>query len=236
MKTEEIKRTPKSAAPDEVSRALQELTPLSCVIVDRRGLPVPLSSAGYVLRLDRPYRLRIRTPFPDEDVASVRIISPPSFVTLEPEMREIDEQGRSVRTIPFTVSVGWIPQMLKLNLGIFSDDLEISYHFQPGVFRQPPIFVCPIVARPVWTVAIMALLAGLFWVLVQKILMDFMNPEHRVETMRLFLESLVRLDSWLWLIGVAVPVWLLVTLVNSIALYRRSRELEGAFQEQFPII
>jgi hypothetical protein len=93
MKTEEIKRTPRSADPNEVSRALQELTPLSCAIVDRRGVPVPLSSAGYVLRLDRPYRLRIRSPFPVDDIESVRIISPPSFLTLEPELREIDEQG-----------------------------------------------------------------------------------------------------------------------------------------------
>jgi hypothetical protein len=141
-----------------------------------------------------------------------------------------------VRTIPFTVSVGWIPQILKLNLGVYSDDLEISYNFRPGVFREPPIFVCPIVARPKWTLAIVALLVGLFWVVVQKLLVDFLYPEHRAETMRLFLESLVRWDSWLWLFGVAVPVWLVVTLVNSLTLYRRSRELESAFQEQFPSV
>src|SRR6266581_1859266 len=105
MKTEEIQRTPKSSDPNEVSRALQELTPLSCRIVDRRGRAVPLSAAGYVLRFGKAYRLRIRAPFADDDVESVRIISPPAFLKVEPELREIDEAGQSVRAIPFTVSV-----------------------------------------------------------------------------------------------------------------------------------
>src|SRR5258708_31149964 len=162
MKTEEIQRTSRNRDPSEVSRALQELTPFSCEIVDRRGRAVPLSSAGYVLRFGRSYRLQIRSPFPDDDVESVRIISPPAFLKLEPELREIDEQGRSVRTIPITVSIGWLAPLARLNLGVHGDELEISYQFLPGVFRHPPIFLCPIVARPVWTAVIVAAQHQLF--------------------------------------------------------------------------
>src|SRR5947209_3688475 len=74
MKTEEIQRTPRSHDPGEVSRALQELTPLSCTIVDRHGRPVRLSSAGYVLRFGKSYHVRIRPPFKNEEIREVRII------------------------------------------------------------------------------------------------------------------------------------------------------------------
>jgi hypothetical protein len=234
MKTEEIRRTLRSGDPNEVSRALQELTPLSCVIVDRRGRPVPLSSAGYVLHFGKSYRLRIRPPFDEDDVESVRIISPPSFLAVEPEVRETDEQGRPVRSIPFRVSVGWLNQISRLNMGILSDALDISYNLRPGLFRQPPIYACPIVARPVWTVVIVAVVMGLFGVLLQRIVTDFTFAEHRAESIRLFLEPLLRWDSWLWLAGIAAVVWLVVTLVNSVALYRRSRDLENAFRDEFP--
>ena len=236
MKTEEIQRTPKSHDPNEVSRALQELTPLSCVIIDRRGRPVPLSAAGYVLRLGGSYRLQVRPPFPDDEVESLRIISPPAFLTVERELREFDEHGRSVRTIPFTVSVGWLAQVLRLNLGVHADDLEVSYHFRLAVLRQPPIYLCPIVARPRWTLVIVAVVVGLLWVLVQKIFVDFMFADQRVETMRHFLESFLQADSWLWLLGIAIPAWLIVTAVNWLLLYRRSRELANAFGERYPSV
>src|SRR6516225_7706458 len=74
MLTEELHRTYKGRDPNEVSRALQELTPRSCVIVDRRNRPVLLSSAGYVLRFGNAYRLQIRAPFRHEDIQAVRII------------------------------------------------------------------------------------------------------------------------------------------------------------------
>jgi hypothetical protein len=234
MKTEEMQRTPKSRDPNELSRALQELTPISCAIVDRHGRPAPLSAAGYVLRLGQSYRLRIQSPFPDEEVVSLRVISPPAFLTLEPELREIDEQGRAVRAIPFIVSVGWLAQLTRLNPGVHADDLEISYQFQPGILRQPPIYLCPIVARPRWALVIVAVLAGLCWVLVEKAVTGLVFAEQRTETIRHFLESLVQWDAWLWLTGIALVVWLVVTLVNSFALLRRSRELADAFQEHYP--
>jgi hypothetical protein len=236
MKTEEMHRTPRSRDPNEVSRALQELTPLSCVIVDRRGRSVPLSSAGYVLRFGRSYRMRIRSPFPDDEVDSVRIISPPAFLTLEPELREIDEAGRSVRTIPFTVSGGWLRWISRLTRWACTDELEVSYHFRPGVLHQPPIFLCPIVARPLWSLVIIAVLTGLLTVLLERIVSDFAFAERRAETMRLLAESVWRWDTWLWLVAITAAVWLTVTLANTVTLYRRSRELQHAFQERYPCV
>ncbi len=236
MKTEEIQRTPRSRDPNEVSRALQELTPLSCAIVDRRGRPVPLSSAGYVLRFGRSYRLRIRPPFPDEEIESLRIISPPAFLTLEPELREIDGEGRPVRTIPFTVSGGWLRWISRLTRWACTDELEISYHFRPGVLRQPPIFLCPIVARPLWSLLIIAVLTGLLTVVLERLVSDFTFAERRAETMRLLADSMWRWDTWIWLGGITLGVWLTVTLANTWTLYRRSRELEHEFQERYPCV
>jgi hypothetical protein len=150
------------------------------------------------------------------------------------ELREVDEEGRSVRTIPFTVSVGWLAQMARLNLLVFGDELQITYHFQPGVVREPPIFRCPIIARPAWTLVLMAAIVGLLWALVPKIATDLTFADERLEAVRTFGQSLLRWDFWLWLLGVAAVVWLLVTLANSWSVFRRSRELEAAFEEQFP--
>ena len=104
MKTEEIQRTTRGRDPYEVSRALQELTPLSWSIMDRRGRPVPLTPAGYVLRFGQAYRLRLVSPFKAEDVREVRILTPPSFLTVEPTLIEKDSQGRLVYTLPFKVA------------------------------------------------------------------------------------------------------------------------------------
>jgi hypothetical protein len=236
MLTEELHRTYKGRDPNEVSRALQELTPRSCVIVDRRNRPVLLSSAGYVLRFGNAYRLQIRAPFRHEDIQAVRIISPPEFLTVESELSETDDEGRSVRTIPFTVSVGWLAQMLRLNLMVCSDDLQIAYTFRPGVPHAPPLFSCPIVARPKWTLVWMAVLAGLLWLLIPRIASELTFAEQRLDTIQRSAESLLRWDSLLWLAGVALVVWLVITLLNSIAIYRRSRQLQREFEERYPAI
>jgi hypothetical protein len=234
MRTEEIQRTPRSRDPNEVSRALQELTPLSCAIVDRRGRPVPLSSAGYVLRFGHSYHLRLLSPFHEEDIQTIRLINPPPFLTVEPELPEVDEQGRSVRSIPFKVSLDLWTHMRKLGMGIYSDDLEIVHYFRPGLFREAPAFFCPIVARPRWTVIIVAVLLGILFILLEKIVSGFFSPEHPADNLRLFLEPMLRLESWLWLVGIALAVWLGVNLVNLTLLYRRSRELRQAFREMYP--
>src|SRR5262249_39049858 len=105
MKTEEIQRTTRGRDPHEVSRALQDSKPLSWSIVDRRGRAPPLSAAGYVLPFGQAYRLRIISPFPAADIQEVRLVNPPSFVTVEPPLIEQDEQGRVVHSMPFKVSL-----------------------------------------------------------------------------------------------------------------------------------
>jgi len=235
MRTEEIQRTSRSRDPNELSRALQELTPLSCVIVDRRGRPVPLSSAGYVLRFGKSYHVRVLPPFKDEEIREVRIINPPAFLTVENELCEVDDQGRKVRAIPFKVSLDLWTHMRKLGMGIYGDELEIAHYFHPAARREAPAFFCPIVARPRWTVVFVAVLLGLVFILLEKLVTGFFAPERPAENLRLFLEPVFRWDSWLWLAGIALLVWFGVTLVNLLLLYRRSRELRALFLEDYPV-
>jgi hypothetical protein len=60
--------------------------------------------------------------------------------------------------------------------------------------------------------------------------------EQRLDTIQRSAESLLRWDSVLWLAGVALVVWLVITLLNSIAIYRRSRQLQREFDERYPAI
>jgi hypothetical protein len=234
MKTEEIQRTRRSRDPNEVSRALQELTPLSCEIVDRRGRPVPLSSAGYVLRFGKSYHVRIVPAFKDEDIKEVRIINPPSFITVENELCELDDRGRRVRAIPFKVSLDLWTHMRKLGMGVYGDELEIVHYFHPAARREADAVLCPIVARPRWLVVFVAVLLGLALIVLEKLVSGFFSPEQPTQHLRLFLEPAFRWDSWLWLTGIALLVWAIVTLVNLLLLYRRSRELRTEFLERYP--
>jgi hypothetical protein len=234
MRTEEIQRTPRSRDPNEVSRALQELTPLSCTIVDRRGRPAPLSSAGYVLRFGKSYHVRILSPFKDEEIREVRIINRPAFLTVENELCEIDDQGRQVRSIPFKVSLDLWTHMRKLGVGVYSDELEIAHYFHPAARREAPTYICPIVAQPRWTVVFVAALVGLVFILLEKLVTSVFSPDRPAENLRAFLEPALRWDSWLWLAGIALLVWVGVTAVNLLLLYKRSRELRAAFVEVYP--
>jgi hypothetical protein len=235
MKTEEIQRTVRGRDPNEVSRALQELTPLSCAIVDRRGRPVPLSAAGYVLHFGVSYHLRLRLPFPDEEIHNVRIINPPAFLKVEPELRERDDQGRPVRSIPFKVSLDLWTHLRKLGIGLYSDELEIVQYFRPGLFREAPPFFCPIVVRPRWMVVVVAVLLGIVFILLEKLVSGLFTPEQPTEKVRTFVEPLLRWDSWLWLFGIALVVWLCVSLLNLALLYKCSRELRNNFRESYPV-
>jgi hypothetical protein len=231
MKTEEIQRTPRSRDAYEVSRSLQELKPTCCSIVDRHRRPVPLSSAGYVLRFGRSYHLRLISPFTEEDIQEVRISTPPAFVNIEREMRDIDEQGRTVRSIPFKVSLDVWSFIRKLGMGIHGDELEVVHYFKPGVFREAPCFLCPIVARPRWGLVIWAVLLGLLLIVLEKLVVGAFSPDKSIEET---LQPLLRWESWWRLILVALPIWLGVSLVNLGLLYRRSRELHNDFRAMYP--
>jgi hypothetical protein len=235
MKTEEIQRTPSGQDPHAVSRALQELAPLSWTVFDRRGRAVPLSSAGYVLRFGQSYRLCIRSPFADNELQEVAIVSPPPFIQVEQEVPAVDEQGRAVRSVPFKVTQDWwsyLTHLRWLGIGVAHDELEVVHRFKPGVFREAPSFLCPIVARPRWTVFILWVVGGLILLLLQRILGGLVSPDWP-ESLEIMLRTLRSGSFWLWFVGITLAVWLLVTAINLGLLYRRSRELRQHFRARY---
>jgi len=112
--------------------------------------------------------------------------------------------------------------------------LEIVHYFHQGVRHEAPAYICPIVARPRWIVVLVAALLGLLFILLEKLVAGFFTPQHPGESLRVFLEPALRWDSWLWLAGAAVFVWITVTLINLLLLYKRSRELRALFVENYP--
>src|SRR5205823_5227484 len=135
--------------------------------------------------------------FKNEEIREVRIINCPAFLTVENELAEIDDQGRAVRSIPFKVCLDLWTHMRKLGMGIYGDELEIAHYFHSGVRREAPTYFCPIVARPRWTVVLVAALVGLAFILLEKLASGFFTPQHPAENFRVFLESALRWDSWL---------------------------------------
>lgn len=236
MKTEEIQRTTASHDPLAVSRALQDLTPVSCTIVDRRGKPVPLSAAGYVLRFGSAYHLRVLSPFPEDELHEITVVNAPPFLSVGPEMREVDEQGRTVRSLPLKVSLDWWSlwsHLHRFGLGINADELEIVQRFRPGLFREASPFLCPVVARPRWTTLFVLVLIAVLGVLLHKTLGHLFALD-TPESLRAFWESMLRWDSWLAVLGVTFGLWAFVTFLNICFLYQRVRELRQHYEEAYP--
>lgn len=232
MKTEELQRASVSQIPDEVSRSLQEAAPLWCVIVDRHGRPATLSSAGYVLRGNGSYRLRLVSPFKDDEVHEVRISSPPSFAKTEPEVREIDEHGRAVRSIAFKVPIQFA-QLWRLGLGVSCDELEIVHRFNPGSQRESQPYIIPVVIRPVLISLLGAILFGLIGCFLPKLATEFFFGDKSAEYI---IDTLQTPDKWLWMLGVTVGAFTIVNVLNLMLLYRRSRELRHGFRERYPVV
>jgi hypothetical protein len=217
-----------------VSRALQDLTPDVCTIVDRRGKAVPLSGAGYVLHFGRAYRLHVVSPFPDGDLQEVCVVNVPAFLTVGPELRDVDEDGRSVRVLPLKVSTDWLSiwsLLRRFGLGVDADELEIVQRFKPGVFREAPPFLCPVIARPHWTVLFAFVFVGLLFVVVQKALDHALSLDP--DRLGVFWHFLQRWDSWLWILGLAFSLWCLVSFLNLCFLYQRTRELRRHYREVY---
>ena len=207
---------------------------MSWSIVDRRGRVVPLSAAGYVLRFGQAYRLRIISPFKTEEIQEVRILNPPSFLTVEPTLIEKDEHGRFVHTMPFRVALDMWAHMRKLGTSVYGDEIEVVHYFKPGVFRDAQPFICPIVARPRWEVIVVAILLGLLFIILEKVTAGFFFPEKTVQdSIQTLLEALGQGDWWLRFLVAAAAIWLVVNLVNLGLLYKRSRELRAIFRETY---
>jgi hypothetical protein len=237
MKTEDIQRTQRSSDSFAVSRALQELTPHSCAIVDHRGRAVPLSSAGYVLRFGKSYRLQIISPLHGEAIQEIRIFNEPPFIKTGPAALEHDAEGRLVRCLPFKVSLDYWDLWTaagKFGLGIYSDELEVMHLLKPGHnVDGPPVFRCPVIVRPGWYMFATAVVLALVCVLFEKLVRFALSEapiEERIESIRGPLSSM---ETWFLLGGIATAIWLLVTTFNLWLIYRRSCELCNEFHEMY---
>ncbi|MBM4073336.1 MAG: hypothetical protein FJ271_31100 [Planctomycetes bacterium] len=235
MKTESIQRTLAGNDPHGISRALQDLTPDDCTIVDRRGKPVPLSGAGYVLHFGRAYHLRIVSPFADDDLQEVCLVSAPTFLTTAPAFTDVDENGRNVHVLPMRVTSDWLSiwsLLRRFGLGIDWDELEISQRFKPGKLRDAKPFLCPVVARPHWSVLLVLALFGVLALFVQKTLDHVIDPE-KGDRLDALLQSLQRWDSWALMFGGVFALWCLVNSLNLCFLYQRTRELRRNYRETY---
>src|SRR5262245_51002548 len=223
MKTEEEAiqaRGPRHAAP----ASLQELAPLSATIIDRRGRPVPVCSAGFVLRAGRSYRLRIAPP-PDPDFLGAKIQTPPDFIRPDAEVSGTD-QGQRVRDLPFRVRQDLRGSLLKLG-GLLTDALEVRLHFRSGSGKSPPPLTYPIVVRPGPELLLGALLTALLSAACSLLLPDLLSADktHGV-------------NFWVYagfaLAGLLLALVLAAYVLASLQLRQRTRDLRSSFNERYP--
>jgi hypothetical protein len=223
MKTEEesIQASgPRHAAP----ASLQELAPLSATIIDPRGRPVPVCSAGFVLRAGRSYRLRIVSP-PDPDFSGAKILTPPDFIRPDAEVAGT-EQGQRVRDLPFRVRKDLRGSLLKLG-GLLTDELEVRLHFRGGSGKSPPSMTYPIVVRPGRELLVGALLTALASAAGSLLLPELLSTE-----------KTKGLNFWVFagfaLAGLLLVLVLAAYLLASLQLRHRTRDLRDAFNERYP--
>src|SRR5579884_1951289 len=223
MKTEEEPiqtRGPRYPAP----ASLQELAPGSAMIVDSRGRPVPVCSAGFVLRAGRCYRLRIVPP-PDPDFSGAKIITPPDCLRVGAEVAATD-QGEKVRYLPLRVRRDLRGSLLKLG-GLLTDEVEVRLRFRNGSGKSPLLLLYPIVVRPGPEILGGALLTALISAACSLLLPDLLSAEksHGV-------------NFWVYagfaLAGLLVTLVLASFVVATFQLHRRTRDLQTSFDERYP--
>lgn len=230
MKTENITREPRRAA-QSVSRALQDLAPLSCELLDARGRRVPLSSAGYVLRAGNKYRLRV-TPA-DNDLIAVQVISPPDFLIIDPEVTDHDAAGRCVRDIPFRVRLDLGAAVYRFG-NVRCDDLEITCKFRPESGKHSPKYCHPVVVRPGLALVSLAAVGSILSLVAPLFLSELSNGSIMEST-----DFMARISHWLtnpvfWLcLGLIAAVLLSVYGFSLFQLLQRSKELCELFQERY---
>lgn len=236
MKTESLVRQERRDDPLAASRALQDLAPAHCTVVDARGKPVALSSAGYVLRPGTSYHVRLVPSCKDSELKEVRIISSPEFLTVDPELDVLDEEGQAIHSLPFHVKGDFWSQARKLGLDLRCTELQIAQYCPEGSERRFPVFKLPIVVRARWPILIGAILAGFIGSLLEKIITEMLWSGHaptggvRGALYRMVTDG----GSWSWMVGLSVGAVLLVCGFNAWVLYRRSRELRHQFREAYP--
>jgi hypothetical protein len=225
MKTEEEviqSRGPRHVAPG----SLQELAPLSATIIDPRGRPVPVCSAGFVLRAGRSYRLRIVSP-PDPDFVGAKIQTPPDFIRADTEV-SMTEQGQRVRDLPFRVRKDLRGSLLKLG-GLLTDELEVRLNFRSGSGKSLASLTYPIVVRPGSELLLGALLGAMLSAVGSLILPELLSAE-----------KTRGVNFWVYA-GFAVAGLLIALIVAAYAvaflqLRHRTHYLRSVFDERYPPI
>jgi hypothetical protein len=236
MKTEELDRQRRGLDPNEVSRALQDLQPSCWALLDRRGHAVPLTSAGYVLRFGHAYQLRLVSPFECEEIDCVRLVNPAPFLAVEPAVHEKDDRGRSIHILPFKVKLDFWSILRRLGMTVFGDELDVRHYFKPHVYRHAEPFLCPIVVRPRWMTVLIAVVGGLLFMVLERLVTSLFVPESTGRSLADTLGAVSQRGNWIYFLIIAAAVWLGVNIVNLCLLYRRSRELRDSFREMYPAL
>lgn len=231
MKTEAATFTT-LAAPRVVSRALQDLAPYACSILDSKGNPVSLSLAGYVLHAGRKYRLRIVPP-PDNDLLDFQIVNEPDFLELGKQLAAVDELGRRVCDVPFRVRRDLGAAVYRIG-NLRAESLEIHFTFTPASGKHAPSYYCPVVVRPGASLLFVALLTTLLSTLapvaVTVLSRGGAASGNFSETLGEWLT-----DPRLWIVFAALLLLLLAVYGWTLwQLYQRSRDLRREFREAYP--
>lgn len=241
MKTEEVVRPIPRDYTRSVSRALLELSPRSCVIVDTRGNPVPLSLAGYVLRFGEKYYLQVRMPFEKEEIERVRIDGVPDFATAEVERFDTDRHGRAVRSITFQVKSEFSDlwsQLKKFGVDLRWGELSVVTDFKSDSQRECRPFICPVVVRPRWSIVAGGVLAGIVLTFVESVLKELFFADEA--TLRgassLFKRLFLRPEAWYLFLTVAGVTAIASYSINICRLYYRSKELRAQFRDNYTLI
>ena len=219
-----------------ISRAFLQLSPVSCRIVDEHGKPVPLCSAGFVLRPGKSYRLQIIPPFPDEEVAGVHLSTRPEFIQAEPSEKSFNENGESVREVPFHVRSEFFSFRSKLQ--VQSGELSVGYAFNPGCEREIRPYRCPIVVRPYWTAVIavgLGLVLSILYAVFEETLAE-VAVKRRLDSgwWKSILHSIAdNPEVLIWAGGVLTIAAVIVMLYNLFQVRQRSRELRRQFREDY---
>lgn len=237
MQTDEMIRVPRPQRETAVARALQQLTPLSCRILNASDKPVPLTSAGYLLRFGHSYHLQIAPPFSDEELDAVCLVNVPDFVLANPEVREFDPDGRPVRSIPFRVPSGWSAFWWKLGLDVRADTLDVSYAFKKGREKEVRLYRCPVVVRRRWGMGVF--IAAAFGTIVgvgqhvfSEVVLNGRLPEGGLNGLAMRFAR--NPYSWAWFIVLTVGVLVAGLARQCYMVHKRSRQLKGRFRDKYP--
>ncbi len=198
-----------------VSCALLPQSPGRITITTARGQEVPLTLAGYRLRMGAVYHVRVAGP-----VKEIRLVGfPPLLVRRQGEPREIPENGSPCYCQALEVRRARFWSMVT-NLGIFPQELEVEAVLQDG--RRVTAAI-PVVLELSFTWKIVVLL--ILWALLGSAyeLASAALREQRPEL-------LTSASPWIKGLGLALFYPVLTFVRRILGLRKRAGELQQQFQ------